>query len=73
MTIARAAYCLAMVIYMCIELNSIQKGIENMHVDIVFAFTLLGLSLSSSWLLVYEYVVGARELKYQLKPFASTR
>lgn len=73
LTVTRATYCLLMVCYMCYELHSLKQHRSNGNIDFFVAFALFGCGTTSSWLLVHEYLVGARELKFQLNKNASTR
>ncbi len=58
----RACYCILLGTYSGLEIYSRRSGVEYKKLDVYFAYLLLGLSMSSSWLLVQEYLIGSREL-----------
>ncbi len=66
LSLTRATYCAMNCVLMGIEINYLKTDRENMKFEVYFAFCLLGLSLTSSWLLSYEYWVSSNELILQL-------
>jgi hypothetical protein len=73
LTLARAAYCTIMVAYLSYEIHALRYNRVNGLLDLLMAFALFGSGITSSWLLVYEYLVGARELRFQLSPEVSSK
>jgi hypothetical protein len=73
LTLTRASYCAIMVAYLSYEIAALRKNKVNGLPDLLMAFALFGSGLTSSWLLVHEYLVGARELGFQLSPKVSSR
>ena len=73
LTLARAAYCTIMVAYLSYEIHALRYNRANGLPDLLMAYALYGSGITSSWLLVHEYLVGARELKFQLSPEVSSK
>ena len=73
LTLTRAAYCAIMVAYLSYEIHALRYNRANGLPDLLMAFALFGSGITSSWLLVHEYLVGARELRFQLSPEVSTK
>lgn len=73
LTFTRALYCMIIVCYMCYELYSLKHNQTHATFDFLISFGLFGCSTTSSWLLVYEYMLGAFELRNQLNKIACTR
>jgi len=62
-----------MVVYLSYEIHALRYNIANGLPDLMMAFALYGSGITSSWLLVHEYLVGARELRFQLSPKVSSK
>ena len=71
--LTRAAYCSIMIAYLSYEIHALRYNIANGLPDLMMAFALFGSGITSSWLLVHEYLVGTRELRFQLSPKVSSK